>query len=288
MTDDYWGDDAWGEWLSSYLLTRKDEFWLSDTLDLIPLDVKNILLEEKGKSLVLTKKKNVLLGLANIVDSINDTLIIGGRWNSIDGVKIDISSAFVPKERSKRSAADLSKKDPWQLWVPRIENDDDGVGYSRNCDHDLIPWLISNDTHARLDQYDTYGSVVGCERYHIANDIVEGYKLKCSDQFSRFWHDESGKLILKSEAWRGPTTVDGTDEEYSGLRLHCDTNFLGQILSDCELSLILVIRLQRYQKDYRTSGEFSHSVAVVEINEKLEFKYRKGSSIVETVQNSVS
>lgn len=80
--------------------------------------------------------------------------------------------------------------------------------------------------------------------------------------------------------WKGPTR-ERYEEEYAGDRLVCSSTFLRKMLKECDANLIILIRLQQYvERDYSgSSGKFFHSIGIVEINEKLEVKYKKGCNI---------
>lgn len=277
VTEDSWRGNTWEYWLSRHKLSREDGFWLSDTQDLIPLDIKSLLLEEKEKKLEITEDKNIMLGLANLSNKLSKDIVIDGHWTSKDGIKVEISSALVPKECSKKSATSLSKEDPWQLWLPDLEEDGEGCGFDDEGKYNLIPWIVSAKSYAKLDEFDPYRADIWSERSKLSKNIIDAYHLKCTDRFSRFWHDKDENLILTSEVWKGPKNSN-RDGEYSGLRLKCSSNFIKELLQDCDSNLILLIRLQRYQEGIHrgSSGTFSHSIAIVEIDEKFEIKYRKG------------
>src|SRR3546814_9467477 len=79
VTNDWWYDeDPWGEWLSSYLLTRKDGLWLSDGTDRVPMDSVQILLEESKQELALTGDRGKLLGMIGLAPRIGKEFIVEG------------------------------------------------------------------------------------------------------------------------------------------------------------------------------------------------------------------
>ncbi len=276
----YWKENSWDDFLSHYTLTRKDGFWKSDSLDMIPLEIKKILRKEKKGKLVLPENKNVLLDLINIKNKIGKDIIVDGYWNSKDGINVNISSALVQKKYSKKAIAALSKETPFQVCLPDLEGDDECDRFETQNRHNLLPWIVSTEECKKLDEFDPYSADTTSLRSKISGAITELYGLNCTDQFKKIWNDKNGKRILKSEMWKGPTR-DRHEEECSGNRLTCSSNFLKKLLKDCGANLIILIRLQQYiERDYgSSSGKFFHSIGIIEINEKLEFKFRKGCNI---------
>jgi len=277
VTEGYRKENSWNEWLSSYILTREDGFWQSDAIDIIPLEIKNLLLEVKESKLVLTENRDVLLGLINFKKKFDNDVIIDGHWHSKDGVDVEISSALVPKKHSHQTVNSLSKDNPFQIWLPDLTGEDEGARLGVQCKYNLVPWIVSTESYAKLDEFDPYRANINRDSSRISKKIIDAYKLKCTDKFKKFWYDENCNVVLKSEIWRGPNS-DDREAEYSGLRLSCSSEFLKKVLKDHGENLIILIRLQYYIKPRydQSSGEFQHSIGIVEINEKLEVKYFKG------------
>lgn len=275
----YWKENSWEDWLKYHLLTRDDGFWQSDTLDVVPLEIKTILREEAKGSLILTENRERLLSLANIKNNSQQEIIIDGSWVSEDGIKVEIGSVLISNKYSSKSFAALSKEGPWNIWMPELNSEDENDRFSNQNNKNLIPWIVSTEKDLRLDQFDPYSAHLGRDRSKISKKVLDAYSIKSSDRFHRSWIDKNGTLILKSEIWRGPRT-ERRGDEHAGLRLICSTSFLKKLLKDTKANLIIVVRLQQYiEKDYgRSSGEFVHSIGLIKINENLEFEYRKGYS----------
>lgn len=277
VTRSNWKENSWNDWLSDYLLTREDGFWESDGLDFMPLEIKNILLEERQNKLLLSEDRNVLLGLAKLKDNDLKEIIIDGHRTSKDNITVSISSSLVPKKMSTKAITSLCKEGPFHVWLPELNGEDEDSRFGTRNEHGLIPWIVSIESHRKLDKFDPYGADIGRDRSRIVKGIIEKYKLSCNDYFRRLWRDETGKDILRSEVWRGPT-ADRGGGEHSGLRLSCSSDFLSVLLKECDANLIILIHLRQYkERDYgRSSGEFFHSVGIAEINEKLKIRYFKG------------
>lgn len=277
VTKSYWSENSWDDWLSNYLLSREDGFWESDALDIIPLEIKSLLLEEKKGKLVLTEDRDVLLGLVNLENKPLKDIVIDGHWVSKDGITVNISSALVSNKVSKKTVTSLRQEGPFHVWLPVLSGKDESDSFSTHNDSNLTPWIVSLESYRKLDKLDPYGADISRDRSRITKELIERHELQCTDQFQRYWLNKNGDRILKSEIWRGPTS-DHANEEYAGIRLSCSSDFLKQLLKDRGDNLIVLIHLRQYleQSYSRPSSEFFHSVGIVEINEKLEIKYFKG------------
>ncbi|MEJ2649514.1 MAG: hypothetical protein P8016_14030, partial [Sedimentisphaerales bacterium] len=119
------GEGRWPEWLSYYLLTRGDGYWLSDGMDRQPLDTKRNVLEKGEKVLVLTGNQDKLLALVGVTSTkINADLVVEGDWKSPDSIDVHISSALVPTREGKVRAEQLIGEDPFSVWLPTRSYDD--------------------------------------------------------------------------------------------------------------------------------------------------------------------
>jgi len=108
------------------LLTRSDGLWLADGIDRPPLDAQTNLYEKGETGLVITGNKKKLLALLGIQSSSDGDLVVGGYWYSNDNVEIRVGSVLVPTRQAKQLARSLGKEDPFHVWLPRIEEYEDG------------------------------------------------------------------------------------------------------------------------------------------------------------------
>jgi hypothetical protein len=279
VTDDWWyEDDLWGEWLSRYGLTRKDGLWLSDGTDMTPDDASVRLLESKKKGLAITGDREKIMGLAglDIEKGIGRELIVQGRWYSSDGVEIGLSSALVPPKRAVQFAKKLIREKPILAWVPAFQGSEDDDEYLRSDKKEYSPWIVCPSGETRLDEHDPYGVSVANLRPRLAQEYSEFCKLTRQDAFGRFWNNNRGALSLRAEAW-GRDETNREDGPHPGLRLLCESSVLKKVLSKYDRELLLLFKLQRYEKEnHRSSGRFSHSVGVARIDRSLNVEYFKG------------
>ena len=279
VTNDWWyEEDPWGEWLGRYGLTRKDGLWLSDGTDRIPDDAAVRLLEPKKKGLAITGDQKKVMGLAglDIEKGVGRELIVKGRWYSSDGIEIGLSSALVSPKNAAQLARKLIREKPIRVWVPSLQGGEDADECQNSDKNEYSPWIICPSGESRLDKYDPYGVSVANLRPSLAQDYSEFCKLNRQDAFGRFWNNNRGALLLRTQAW-GRDETNREDGPHPGLRLLCKSSLLKKVLTNYDKELLLLFSLQRYEKEtYRSSGQFSHSVGVVRIDKALNVEYFRG------------
>lgn len=279
VTDDWWyEDDPWGEWLDRYVLTRKDGLWLSDGTGRTPDDASVRLLESKKNGFAITGDQKKIIGLAGLdtQKGVGRELLVQGRWYSSDGVEIGLSSALVPPKKAEQFARKLIREKPMLAWVPTFQGVEDDNEYLRSDKKEYLPWIVCPSGEIRLDEHDPYGVSVANFRPYLAQDYSEFCKLTRQDAFGSYWIDNRGTLSLRAQAW-GRDETNREDGPHPGLRLLCKSSVLKKVLTKYDKELLLLFRLQRYEKDtYRSSGRFSHSIGVVRIDKSLNMEYFKG------------
>lgn len=279
VTNDWWyKDDAWGEWLGRYVLTRKDGLWLSDGTGRTPDDASVRLLESKKKGLAITGDHKKIVGLAGLdfEKGVGKELIVQGRWYSSDGVEIGISSALVPPKKAEQFARKLIREKPILAWVPTFQGGEDDDEYLRSDKKEYSPWIVCPSREVGLDEHDPYGVSVANFRPRLAQEYSELCKLTRRDAFGCFWNNNRGAVSLRAEAW-GRDETNREDGPHPGLRLLCTSSVLKKVLTNYDKELLLLFNLQRYERDtYRSRGRFSHSIGVVLIDKLLNLKYFKG------------
>lgn len=164
VTDDWYSNEPWDDWLSSYLLKRSDGLWLADGLDQVPLDVADILLEKGDEGLVLTGDRTKLMSLAGLHSGVQDETAVSGHWYSTDHVRVSISSVLVDARKAVRVVKELINEEPMVVWLPQYGEDDEGGDYLRNEKPDCVPWIVSPSAEAKLDEDDPLGSIRAARR----------------------------------------------------------------------------------------------------------------------------
>lgn len=273
-TEDWWYDDPWKDWLSRYLLTREDGFWISDALNHAPQEVTSILMEREKEGLGLTGDKGKILRLAGLENGIDKSVVVAGRWFSADHIRVQISSALVRPREAKAIIKNILAEDPMSVWFPSYDLDDDGKDYISSEKENCLPWITMSGREPRLDGDDPIASAAVLHKPRIATDIADSLGLRCRDPFGCSWTAKVG-LKAGSEAWAYSKSREG--ESGDGHRLVVNKALLEELLVRNSSDLLLLIDLQKYESGFRNeSGKYWNTVAVIRIKKSLKFEYHKG------------
>ena len=278
VTNDWLCDgDSWGEWFRSYCLTRDDGLWLSDGTDRTPLDTAEFLLERKKKELVITGDREKILSLAALGSGVGKKLVVNGEWFSADNVSVHISSALVPSQKAATFVRKLTHEEPVIVWVPCLSYaSEEDSEFVRGDKKEFTPWIVCPSGPARLDEHDPYGTSLANFRKHLAHDFTTFCSLSKNDPFGRVWTDKHGRVVLSAQAW-GREDKDREEGPYAGTRLFCTSSLLRRILKRDDKDLLVLIKLQRYEKEsYRENYRYTHTVSVARITKACDLQYFKG------------
>ena len=126
-----------------------------------------------------------------------------------------------------------------------------------------------------MDEHDPYGVDYANERPRPAPEISELCSLNATDAFGRVWSDKRGKALLRAQAW-GRGGRDGMDSPHSGRRLFCSASVLRKVLRKYDADLLFLIKLERYEEQFRGPSKWTHTIGVVRIDKALKRQYFKG------------
>jgi hypothetical protein len=274
ITDDWYYDEPWEEWIGRRLLTREDGLWLSDGIDKIPLEFNTNILEKGKENLVITGSKDIILSLIKSKIGTETWFNINGLWNSPDKIKVDIDSVLV----KEKSTTDLIKKllgeNPMSVWLPSYDTyEEEQISEQNN----YIPWLIQPSCEAKLDENDPLGDINAQRRPQFSEEIINTFSIKSHDPFKGIWKNSTKEIVATSLAWGGTTRYE--EDLLSGYCLLCSSKLLKEILTGLNANLVILIKLERYDKGYGTSSSsFFHTIAVIRINKNLELRYYRGAN----------
>ena len=277
VTNDSWyEDDPWREWIEGYSLTREDGLWLSDGTDRTPPDTAELLLEGAKEKREITGNRDKILSLAGLRNGVQTQVVVEGLWFSIDKIRVLISSVLVPSANAAKLARELIKEEPMGVWVPCFEGYDEETEHVRGEKRGYTPWITSPSGGARLDEHDPYGVSLANFRPRLGREFAALCSLSRDDAFGRVWSDGEGRPVLYTQAW-GRERAESQDEPRYGTRLYCATSLIKQILGELDKDLLVLINLQRRQKEsYRSNSKYMHTVAVVRITKKCDLDYFEG------------
>ena len=278
VTEDSFDDEPWPYWMGREVLTRNDGLWLSDGTDLAPLDTKINLLEKRKKETVVTDNQDILLGLVGIkpTKKIANEVIVEGRWNSCDDIRIRISSALIDSRQAKKTARSLLRENVLSVWVPTYVEGEGGE-YMQGDEKDFEAWLVCPWVEKmKLEEYNTLGNKCVMERPYFKKEITENFALNTDDPFKRKWQDRFGNAVSVAEAW-GHTGEHIDADSEGGVRLKCSKSFLKKVLKRKNMDLLIFIKLERYEEKFRYEDSgFTHTTAIVTISQDLQIEYYAG------------
>ena len=274
VINDYFGEDAWGEWFGGYTITRDDGLWLSDGTDKPPPDTAEPLLEKRKNSFAITGEKNKLLRLAGITSRVGRELIVEGTWFSADDVRVHIASALVSPKQAAMLARRLIREQPMNAWIPVFHETEANPTQMK----EFTPWIVCPSSIARLDEHDPYGVSCANSRSHLASEYAASCSLVSGDPFNRTWFGKRGSLGMRAQAW-GHESRNRRSEDTApiGSRLFIRSSVLKTLLYDNDKDLLLLIKLERHEeKSYRGEGKRTHTVAAARISKTLDLEYFGG------------
>ncbi len=270
VTDDWWREEPWQDWLSQYILTRKDGLWLSDGRDVAPLRISTILMEKGEDGLILTGDKRKILDLLNLNVGIGKEIVVAGHWFSADHVRVRINSVLASPKDVKTVVKELLDEEPIRAWLPAYEECEDESDRVRDGKAGCIPWIVWPSLEVRLDRDDPLTADGVVTKPHLASAVTG---VRPRDPFGRVW-EASGKLA-RSEAWSYATDREG--ESRGGTDLFCSKALLKDVLAKNDADLILLVDLQRYEQGFRHElAKYRNTVAIIRIKKSMEIQYYKG------------
>ncbi|UVM66142.1 NACHT domain-containing protein [Pseudomonas sp. B21-009] len=270
--------DPWEEWLSRRVLTRKDGLWLADATDRRPLATRINLREVSGAKVGLTGASSTLQSLLGINDDLGEWLVVDGEWKSIDGIDVHIRSALVSAKESTRIAADLTNEEPFQAYIPRLDEYEDTDPDAARSHSPFIPWVVDVNAAEGLDASDTLGVGSAASRLKLASHVNAFAQITAEGPYGRRWVDPSGAVLVHSETW-SQQADRYKEHRSSGTQLRCRTDLLQRYLTANSANLLILIVLRQYEPGFgNRSSRSRHTVAVVEVTESLTVAYHPGRS----------
>jgi len=225
---------------------------------------------------VLTGDRDKILALVAIAPRVGRELVVEGSWYSTDDIRVHISSALVDPGKAKRLARRLTREEPMRVWLPKYFEGEEGTEYLRTEKKEYAPWIHIPQREARLDATDPFGASCANERPSISDKYAKAFSLASGDRFKRTWKEKRGRIVVRAEAW-GRENKRSDGGPHSGLRLLASTSFIKKLLREHDRDLLLVISLERYQKEtFKSGGNYIHTIAVVRLSGDLETEYFPG------------
>lgn len=270
--------NPWQEWLRRRVLTRADEHWLADGTDIRPLATRVNLRELYDGKIGITGSPAKIRALLGISTELGEWLVVDGRWRSIDGVDVHIQSGLVTATESPLVAFNLARQDPFQAYIPRLEQyeNDHSEADSQRSYLPFRPWIVDPDSEAGLDEADLLGVVQAAMRPRLANEVNTFASITSVAPDGRSWVDPSGAELVRSQLWRQEADRhEGVRS--SGAQIQCRSDLVQKYLATNEAHLVMLIVLRQYEPEFgERSSRFRHSTAVLEVTPSLAISYYHG------------
>lgn len=264
-------DSSWVYWLNYRVLSHPKGYWLADGTDRRPVETLINARDPGGMGGGLTSTPEKLLAMIDIGASIGEFMTVTADWQSLDGINIHVMSALAPSSSSAEMAIALAAEDPFQVYLPYLEADDEVERSAMRDRAPLEPWVVVQNGEARLDATDVLGVAGASRRSRLGSSANQFGRLASTDPFNSTWCDPLGQVVLQSQVW-GCVSEARESSRSSGARLQCRTSFIRDYLSEKRAHLLLLLILRRYESGSGgSSSKFWHTTAVVRITESLGF-----------------
>jgi hypothetical protein len=163
------------------------------------------------------------------------------------------------------------------VWLPAYESYSNGGEYLMNEKENYEAWVVCPSPDTWLDEDDPLGATSAMRRPHFTKSINALRSLQSGDSFNRAWFNSKGECMAHAEAWGGVGRYE-EDGSRTGIRLVCASSFLRDVLAAKSADLLLLIKLERYEKGLgNRDSQFSHTTAVVRIKQSLDFEFYRGA-----------
>lgn len=258
-------ESPWEDWVRRRVLTREDGLWLADGTDWRPVEARSTLREIGDSGVRMTSDPAKLRALLGIDGLVGEWLAIDGNWRSVEGIEVTVQSALVSSARSAVIAANLAKKEPFQVHLPHAE-EEDGMGRSHAP---FRPWVVQPNSEGGIDEADTLGVIGAARRVRLSIEAATAGSLRPTDPFGRRWLDASGTEVLRVDAWC-QAADRGEGGRSTGARMRCRSDFIQEYLVANSADLLFLVILRRTDSGGASrSSRYWHTTAVVRVAQDL-------------------
>lgn len=248
--------DNFSNWLAEHGLSRFDGRWVFDRREPRPLEKpawKSQVGDKDWRWSVQREDFERCLGLPS------SFLNLWGSWTAIDSGRqesVHVSSALVSPDGSASLLRALqTTRNSRDYRIPSAGDDTEIDAESFR----LKGWVADRQASDRLDEYDPWAAGIRWPPYTPADFVTQAMDL-LSDEEQRNWTRRNSKetAALVSEVWgeRRSRSEDGEGE--NGSRLRADRTFLGQMLLEMQMDLIVEVIVERRSRHSNYGGDYSN------------------------------
>jgi hypothetical protein len=191
-----------------------------------------------------------------------DRIYVDGFWKDDNGNDVKVSSGLVKPEDTVAVVESLLLTNSFFQWLPS-EGDNPTSGSEAVP---VEPWLFTEEIHREgIDVSDPYSVKHAAGRTRPNDKSIASLSLETTDNFGRFWMDDSQNLFLRSEAWGLRKGQSRHETETVGDRLAADIDKLKSFLRSRHCNLIILVKIQKYIKSREYDGKLATKTAAVVI-----------------------
>ncbi len=276
VVGEHWDGDAWIAFLDDYLLSRDDGLWLADLTDLFPLDLPKpdaLTMPDSGETASLVKDRPLLSPLLGLTgDTLEiDWLPVSARWSLDRDTTLTVRSVIANSRDARATALTLLSDEPFFRWLP----DDKGeiARHFGRAGHSVQAWVSETpNTERDFDRHDPYATPTALNRPFPAEWVRTEQSITADDVIVRSWSRE-GEPAYRAEAWGAEGGAGEHAWSETGYRLSIRRDALIDRLSLSGKSLVLALKLQKYNKGKSTgrhgdTSSFTHRSLILVVNER--------------------
>jgi hypothetical protein len=260
---DWKGCNAWEEFLREEDVSFEDGSWLADHKDRVPQQAQEYLLEKrKGNQETLIDKEALFRKVGFPEGTEDHFLPLYGHWVSPDGVHVSLIAALIRERGAVKQCTAFAKSLDHDLWLPRFGVDGRVDRHTKKRPFDPLIWEPEKYPIG-IDERDEWATRSAIARPKLGRAINELFGLTLDDD-ERHWHDNIGKLALKSDVWgewkSDPEVREGMYQD-EGAILWARHDWLDTELKSCKRSLIFTLGFSKY----KSSRSYDDSSGVREV-----------------------
>ena len=246
---DWEGLNPWQEFLQREDVSFEDGSWLSDHKDPVPAQAREYLLgQRKGNQETLVEKQLLFRKVGFPGGSTDRFLPLYGYWTSPDEVHVSLVSALIMERGAVGQCKKFAKTPNHDFWLPRFESDGRANRYAKKRPFDPFIWEPEKYPIG-IDELDEWAARGAIARPKLGLAINKLFGL-VSDDDERYWHDNTGKLALKSDVWgewKPDAEARGSRYQDEGAILCAERDWLDRALKSCKRSLIYKLGFTKYK-----------------------------------------
>ena len=257
VEDSLYGGHAWLEWFQRHDITRADRKWLADRRDPPPLEQPTWVWEGTEDSWYQDIQKEYFLDVLSDKRDDKRWLNVFGDWQEHDSRNREtrrVRSAFVSSEGAQALLNALSTcSNPHDYKLPfsgEIGMEFDEPPFT------LRGWAYRKEVERGIDRLDPHAGDISYPPYRVGDHFADQFDLVEHSDGQVWTRSSEQKPVLSSRLWGRYTANDRDGPVRSGNRLSASFEFLKEVCTSLNSSLIFEVQISRYpDRTYSSRGD---------------------------------